>query len=896
MRIYNRLFTYGFLGSLGLIIGVPEVVAQQAEEIVVTARKKEENLQEVPIAIDVVPAEQITRQGIDSLRKLANISSSLQFTTGFSANDTQVVIRGLRPTRGRVNSAVLLDGVDISSESIGTYGGTLLIDPELYDLERIEVVKGPQNALYGRSAFAGAISYVTKKPTEEFETDVGIEVGNYDTYRATARLSGPIAPTLAASLNGMYHSQDGFYNNIPTGDSVGGSEGYALAGDLAWTPSDIFEARAKLSYSDDEYEVPPWRFYDPNFQYPFPQSAIDAGLVPDGFPDADQFGTATLAELLNQPGILDLEPGFVPGPRGFFPDGDQPGATMSADARTCTDPADSSTCRGYEDGTRDVLRAQINLDWDIGSTNLTSISHYADANVNTFQDGNANGSVFDVPFLSEIRYDTDTQLISQELRLSSNADSDSPLDWTVGLLYWNEQVDQIDTGNSCFAILNSLAPTTGGFPPIGLPPIPNTPCGQFQADIGPQGQFDSAREVWFRDTEHWSAYFLVSYDLIDSVTLDVEGRYVDERLEAGGPDFDTVVDPLGLGFNSDLFGATPDPDTGLLNGCVPWPPLAFPGSLSCVNIRPTGQVTGRKDDSYFVPKVTLTWRATENMLYYVYWAEAAKPAGIAVLTGGPGAFDPVGNTFEREEKTTYELGAKTDWFDGRLVANGAIFYDDYKKKQVSTQVVDPGSGLLVPRTANAGAAEVLGLEAELVWFATDHLDLRLNYTYLDTEYTDFVQRTGSLTTIAYGGNCTPFTDAGGRTVCDVSFSGNQLEFAPENALALAANYRRAMTSKLDWFIGADASYTDERYVAADNNLALEDYWIANLRLGLAAENWEVTGFVDNLFEDLTVKEGLDNIDSRYLAFGGGVLVPNGARYLLPAPRTYGIRANFRFGD
>ncbi len=155
MRAYNRLFSLSFVPLLGLCFCATSIHAQQAEEIVVSARKKKENLQDVPIAIDVVSAEQITRQGIDSLRKLANLSPSLQFTTGFSANDTQVVIRGLRPTRGRVNSAVLLDGVDISSESIGTYGGTLLIDPELYDLERIEIVKGPQNALYGRSAFDG---------------------------------------------------------------------------------------------------------------------------------------------------------------------------------------------------------------------------------------------------------------------------------------------------------------------------------------------------------------------------------------------------------------------------------------------------------------------------------------------------------------------------------------------------------------------------------------------------------------------------------------------------------------------------------------------------------------------------------------------------------------------
>jgi len=888
------LFSMLFFVGAGLVLTMPASFAAPKEEIVVTTRKKEENLQEVPIAIDVFSAVDIERQGITNLKRLVELSPSLQFTTGFTANDTQIIIRGLRPSRGRVNTAVLLDGVDISSESIGTFGGTLLIDPQLYELERIEVVKGPQNALYGRSAFNGAVSYITKAPSDEFDADIGVDVGNYGMLKTTGRISGPLVPgVLAGGLTGMYHTHDGFYNNVPTGGSVGGSDGYALGGNLAWNFNDALQVLAKVNYSDDDYELPPWRFMDPDAQYPFPQSALDAGLVPPGFPDADSFGTATVAELLNQPGILDLVPGFVPGPSGTFPDGDQPGATMSPDARTCTDPTDGSTCRDYQDGSREVFRGQLNIDWDLGPVTLTSISHYADSEVLTFQDGNATGSVVDLPFVSEVRYATDTELFSQELRLASNGDA--LIDWTVGAQYWNEEVDQVDTGNTCIAVLHSLAPTTGGFPPIGLPPLPNTPCAPFQADIGPQGTFPSANEVWFRDTEHWSGYFLVTWNILDNLALDVEGRYVSEDLEVGGPDSDTVVDPLGLGFNSDLFGATPDPDTGLLNGCVPWPPMAFPGSLSCVNIRPTGTISAKSDDDYFVPKVTLSWRAMDNMMYYLYWAQAAKPAGIAALTGGPGAFNPERNSFEREEKTTIEVGGKTSWLDGTLILNGAIFFDDYDEKQVSTQVVDPGSGLLVPKVENASQAEVWGFELEVGWYVTENLNLSAGYTYLDTEYTDFVQRTTSPGTIAYGGNCTPFTDSGGNTVCEVSFSGNDLEFAPDHSLVLSAQYRRALTQDFDWLLEGNGAYTDERFVNTNNTLALEDYWLFNFRAGLASSNWEVIAYVDNAFDDTTVKIGMDTIDNRYLSFGGAVLVPNGARYLLPDPRTYGVRASYRFG-
>jgi outer membrane receptor protein involved in Fe transport len=894
MTLIKRLSGFSLLtpALAALVIGAPAMIlpadgwAQAIEEIIVTTRKREENLQQVPIAIDVFTAAQIQRQGIVRLKKVVELSPSLQLQTGYSANDTQIVIRGLQPFRGRQNVAVLLDGVDITSESIGTFGGTMLLDPELFELERIEVVKGPQNALYGRSAFAGAISYVTKRPSDDFDADVMVDVGSDGIFRTSGRVSGPLVPeVLAGTLAGQYYTRDGFYDNIPTGAEVGGAEGYSLGGDLAWNATESLQFLAKLNYSDDEFEVLPWRFMDPNVNYPIPQSALDAGVFPAGFPVADPFGTppATVAQMLNQPGILNLVDGFVPGPAGTFPDGDQPGATMGPDPRTCTDPTDGSTCTDYEDASREIVRAQLNIDWDLGPVTLTSLTAYADAEIQTFQDGNATGSSFDMPFLNEIRYTTDTELLSQELRLASNGEG--PVGWTVGALYWDEEVDQVDNGNTCLNILHILAPNTGGFPGFGLPPRSNLPCGEFQADVGPQGTFAEANEVWFRDTEHWSAYFLVEWDISDRWSLDLEGRYVSEDLEVGGPDFDTIVDPIGLAHNRDTVG------------CVPWAGAAIP-SFSCLNPRPVGITSGKQDDDFFVPKVTLSWTPTDSMMYYLSWAEAAKPAGIGALTGGPGAFDPDGQKFDREEKTTIELGGKTAWLDGALILNGAIFFDDYDEKQVSTQVVDPDSRLLIPQVTNASEAEIFGVELEIGWNATENLFLSAGYTYLDTEYTDFALLTTSPQDIAYSGNCTPFTDAGGNTVCSVDFSGNELQFAPENAFTSLVRYSRAINQNFDWYVEGDASYLDERFADFRNLLTLDDYWLANFRAGVVSDNWEFMAYVNNAFDDSTAKTGSDNIDLRYLAFDFGtstVLVPNGARYLLPDPRTYGVRVTYNFG-
>jgi outer membrane receptor protein involved in Fe transport len=153
-------------GVLGVAVAMP-VVADDAglEEIVVTARKREENLQNVSMSITAISAAEIEKLGIADIDDVARLDASLIYDKGYSATDNRISIRGLSPTRGRVNVAVLVDGIDTSSESISFGGGSLLATNRLLDLQAVEIVKGPQSALYGRSAFAGAVQYVTKDPS-----------------------------------------------------------------------------------------------------------------------------------------------------------------------------------------------------------------------------------------------------------------------------------------------------------------------------------------------------------------------------------------------------------------------------------------------------------------------------------------------------------------------------------------------------------------------------------------------------------------------------------------------------------------------------------------------------------------------------------------------------------
>jgi len=165
---------------MSLTMGWPFLAWSQVEEIVVTVSKKAESLQDVPMSVTAFSAADIERKGIKDIADVARFSTSIQFDESFAQSDTRIVVRGLSPTRGRQNVALLVDGVDVSSEAITSSGGSLLINTRLVDIERIEVVLGPQMALYGRSAFNGAIQYITKDAAEEFEADLRLDAGYND--------------------------------------------------------------------------------------------------------------------------------------------------------------------------------------------------------------------------------------------------------------------------------------------------------------------------------------------------------------------------------------------------------------------------------------------------------------------------------------------------------------------------------------------------------------------------------------------------------------------------------------------------------------------------------------------------------------------------------------------
>ncbi len=222
------------------------------EEVVVVARKAQENLQDVPLTISVLNATEIDRLGITTTEDVIKYNPGMTLTQGIGGQDIRPDIRGVTSLSGRANVAILVDGVDQTSDSLTGAGAGQLISLGLYDLEQVEVVRGPQSALYGRNAFAGAINYITRRPSDTFEAQAGIDAGSENLIKANLSVTGPITDNLAYRINVTHKEADGQYDHPITGKNLGDEESDAISASLEWVATDQLSFLARMDYAEQE--------------------------------------------------------------------------------------------------------------------------------------------------------------------------------------------------------------------------------------------------------------------------------------------------------------------------------------------------------------------------------------------------------------------------------------------------------------------------------------------------------------------------------------------------------------------------------------------------------------------------------------------------------------------
>lgn len=378
------------------------------EEIVVTAQKRSENLQDVPVAITAFTAETINRLGITNSEELATFTPSLNYQPagGIGAS---IGIRGIQDqnfTFNQVGSvAVVVDEVALNSPNLNTFA--------LFDLERIEVLRGPQVTLYGRSTTGGALNVTTRqaKVGEEVNTQAFVQYGRFNAIEAQAAVGVPLGDMFAVRLAGQYQKRDGIQRNVILGGTDGDRDRYTLRGSVAFEPSSNFVAKYTMLYGQDNGEQPRY--------LPIGNLQPGAGAQPC------------------------LDPSFQPG-------------------NNCADPYGFVSPGNFNESysnfpsyiNSDVFSHLLNLSFDVGPVTLSSISAVIDHTVSRQEDVDS-GPIGRV----EVHNDVETNQKSQEFRVATNG-SDQPVSFVGGLFLLRETNSGV--------VARSILTAGAGAPAIGL--------------------------------------------------------------------------------------------------------------------------------------------------------------------------------------------------------------------------------------------------------------------------------------------------------------------------------------------------------------------------------------------------------------------------------------------
>ncbi|MEY4270484.1 MAG: hypothetical protein RLZZ58_1700 [Pseudomonadota bacterium] len=848
------------VSSIAMAVSMP-AMAQESDgeeaygEILVTARKRTENLQDVPLAINVLTSEAIERKGIDGPADVASQTPGLTFDVGLVPSDTRISIRGLQATRGRPNVAILIDGIDSSSENFGVAGGGLIANLRLVDVERIEVVKGPQTVLYGRSAFAGAINYVTKRPGDEFEGSASVSAARFNTFEAKGAIGGPIGGGLSARANVAYYTTDGDYNNPVTGGDLNAAEVKGGAFALNYEGSGVFSAYARVQYAEEHYSERAavlLRSVDP---------ITGAVRAQDG---------GQLRQSLKPPS----SPFSPPAPRLYSLTGDvsksatyqlgEAGIDISGDRNNGGKPFSGVDIK--------TLRATLELNWDYGDGKLTSLTGYTDNKGHTNEDfdhtsyqlqanvGNpayAAGGQFStlaifqqqfgwpLPFLPSYglsaEFDTrnDIKQFNQELRYTYDDDNTRLL---LDGLYWHERAVYRDSslfwlregGNQTLAAYISASQGASFNPTIP---------GFFFHLLSPPVASPNPQRIT-RSTNSYSMAASLEQDLTPQLTAALEARIIYDDINYTGFNFDPT-------------------------------PVNTYGVRNAVN-QPTVLTKNGVASSKFNPRVALSYNNDNGLLLFANWARGSKPGGIDTTDQNGNVTD---GEFKPESVDAFELGGKFTGANGRLILNASLFYSIYKDQQIGT--IDSSGPVAISRTDNIGESKSRGVEAELQWAPVDSLFLRAAYTYTRSKYSDYVPP-----------RCSNVDSADTQT-SNCSFNGKTAPFTPKHQLNMSARFEQDFGSDSNAWIEVDTRFVSKRFMSAANLFWLPSYNQTDLRAGIDFGNFGIEAYVENLLKNKDPRTGTSTVDYGYFDLNSFNL-PRGALVALAPRQTFGVKLSAKF--
>ena len=775
----------------------------QIDELIVSARKRDENIQNVPLTVNAFTGDQLKNQVISSVEGLTSLVAGFEMDRSFNRSFDRPVIRG---------KSTIFAGSDPSSFFIdGAFYEGSITNIDVSNMERVEVIKGPQSALFGRSTYSGAINFISKLPGDEFEGSATVTVGTNDHYDVSGRLSGPIVEgKLSGSVFLRHYEYGGDWTSEVDGQDLGEEETNNVQATLNFTPSESGSAVLNLYYNNQD------------------DGQFAAGFQPHEFNNIAERDT---------------------GGRDYFE-----GELRELPFQNNTTFAALLGDVGEE---QDHFGAHLNVSWDLSdAVTLTSITSYDkfETKINTGgYEGNAGilssctgaapanlndltcTPIFGVASLI-VNDVQDSSLFSQDIRF--DIDNGGPWRALVGGYYYKEDNDsfvnpidfsgfvpsaaqasaieeafanalQFEAAQDCFDDFDGCNPNVGTATVVGADAATLLAAHAIQPVVDIND-----------DVENIALYGRFEWDVTEAITLGIEGRYAEDE-------------------------------------------------LSETNV--TSDVSETEKFSSFSPRFTADWQLTDdNKLYFVY-ARGNKPGGfnlgrvaLAVQAEGRDV-----TSFDEEQIDSFEIGTKNSFFDGQFLFNAAYYYEEVQDYQLTDAIFSTTlseSGTVI---ANKGEVEFQGveIEADFAPQAVEGLNLRLNYAWNDNEFTEGVDPTqGQINDVLDDGmrNCSLGVSAEtgscfvgiSHTPAQGSIVGNRTPLSSEHQVSASIDYAGPLgNADWNWFAGANVSYESEKYVQVLNLAEIPASTVVDLNLGVNNDNFRVTAWGKNVFDEDAVVSG-----------------------------------------
>jgi outer membrane receptor protein involved in Fe transport len=655
------------------------------EEIVVTAQKHEESINNVPLAISAFSGSDLKALGVSDTRDLGNLVPG--FTYGDSGYGVPVYsIRGIG----------FNDPSETASSTVGIYDDEFNLPFPVFskggnlDLNRVEILKGPQGTLYGRNTTGGLVNYIANKPTESLEAGGNISYARFDVIDGEGHISGPLSNDLRARLayRGTFSDEGWQYSNTRPDDTLGKQRKQSGRAILEWKPRDSVTTTLTLSGWTD---------------YSQPQAPQAIAIQPQN---------ATVGALALAPEVAEYP--LIP--------------FDSKNNRV----ADWAPDQNYHLAEKFGM-AGLRTDWRMSDSNTLSL-------LTAYENFDINHSFLPQTGLDSLN--TDREMVdhtnADEVELRLSGDPIASFHYLSGFYYSHDRVNDfnriyIDSNSAVYPLplagtviaqiqpLLTLLGITGPLPTVGDLLTNRVDASGIQV-ANTEAAFVSGDWTFARD---WKATLGLRYT---REKRDFRGCTGDDPTQSSGIGFANAFDAIQVA-QALLHGAPPPTHLAQPGGCIEYDPKTF-------NSEP---YTGTLKEPNLSFRSALDWTPVEDWLFYASYSRGFKSGSFPVVAASTNAqYAPA----VEEKLDDYEVGSKTSFFDRRLHFDTSAFYYHYTDKQLYGVIHDAIFGPL-PVLVNAPKSNVEGVEAELQASPVEGLYLALSGTYLRTVIGDFTTQDAS---------------------------------------------------------------------------------------------------------------------------------------------------------